>query len=566
MAHTRTFAGLVRAARLAIESRRRGVPVLEYTEERFESWRLSRRRFLELSAAVPAAAGLASACGDDGGGGDGGGGGAEGGGGGGTDVVVVGGGIAGLTCAYRLVQAGVGVKVYDANDRAGGRMWSGRGLFRDDQVCEIGGELIDTGHEAIRNLAAELGIEMDDLLADTAGLEAERYFLGGALVDPATVLEEFRALAGRIEAAQADYESGDPAKVQALDRLSIPEWLEQNGAGAHVKAVLELAYDGEYGLPPDESSCLNLITLVMTGGESFHVFGDSDERFHTRGGNDLIPAALAERLGARVELGHRLVRIAEAAAGGYELTFEKAGGGSAAVSAGHVVLALPFTQLRKVDVRVEMPDDKRAVVRELRYGNCAKLMVGFDARVWRTLGHDGQSLADLPAYTLSWEASRGQAGASGIIVDYLSTSRADRLPQGTEQERAAEFAAEFDRVFPGVQAAHNGLAKRQHWPSVPWVEGAYAAYGVGDWSRFGQEQERVGNLHFCGEHCSGDWQGFMNGGCETGESAAAEVLADLGKAETAAHALRLRGRRSLLAPFGLSALRRPRRRRPARRS
>jgi monoamine oxidase len=37
----------------------------------------------------------------------------------------------------------------------------------------------------------------------------------------------------------------------------------------------------------------------------------------------------------------------------------------------------------------------------------------------------------------------------------------------------------------------------------------------------------VGNLHFAGEHCSLDAQGFMEGGCETGERAAAEVLVAL---------------------------------------
>ncbi len=37
----------------------------------------------------------------------------------------------------------------------------------------------------------------------------------------------------------------------------------------------------------------------------------------------------------------------------------------------------------------------------------------------------------------------------------------------------------------------------------------------------------MGNLHFAGEHCSLDAQGFMEGGCETGERAAAEVLVAL---------------------------------------
>jgi monoamine oxidase len=37
-----------------------------------------------------------------------------------------------------------------------------------------------------------------------------------------------------------------------------------------------------------------------------------------------------------------------------------------------------------------------------------------------------------------------------------------------------------------------------------------------------------GNAHFCGEHTSIDFQGYLNGAVETGERAAEEVIADLG--------------------------------------
>ena len=56
---------------------------------------------------------------------------------------------------------------------------------------------------------------------------------------------------------------------------------------------------------------------------------------------------------------------------------------------------------------------------------------------------------------------------------------------------------------------------RFHWPSHPWTRGSYACYQVGQWTTIGgAEGERVGNLHFAGEHCSLRAQGFMEGGCE----------------------------------------------------
>jgi len=45
---------------------------------------------------------------------------------------------------------------------------------------------------------------------------------------------------------------------------------------------------------------------------------------------------------------------------------------------------------------------------------------------------------------------------------------------------------------------------------------------------YGVEGERVGNLYFAGEHTSLENQGYMEGGCETGQRAAFEILQDLG--------------------------------------
>src|SRR5215210_4588864 len=78
-------------------------------------------------------------------------------------VVIVGAGLAGLTCAYRLKQAGVVAQVHEASDRLGGRCWSIRDAFAPGLVAEHGGELIDTGHIVVRQLAQELRLDVDNL-------------------------------------------------------------------------------------------------------------------------------------------------------------------------------------------------------------------------------------------------------------------------------------------------------------------------------------------------------------------------------------------------------------------
>jgi monoamine oxidase len=51
---------------------------------------------------------------------------------------------------------------------------------------------------------------------------------------------------------------------------------------------------------------------------------------------------------------------------------------------------------------------------------------------------------------------------------------------------------------------------------------------VGQYTKFGgAEGEAVGSCHFAGEHTSVDFQGYLNGGVETGQRAAGEILAAL---------------------------------------
>src|SRR5689334_11736788 len=150
-------------ASVASEAARRDVTVEQVISER-ASASVSRRDFLKLSAAAlaavafhPRVSALAAT----------------------PRIGIVGGGLAGLTTAYRLKQAGYSSTIYEASDRIGGRCWTGRGAFNDGQIYEHGGELIDSNHIQIKQLAQELGLDLDDLsTAETNGTEMLSYFDG----------------------------------------------------------------------------------------------------------------------------------------------------------------------------------------------------------------------------------------------------------------------------------------------------------------------------------------------------------------------------------------------------
>ncbi len=57
---------------------------------------------------------------------------------------------------------------------------------------------------------------------------------------------------------------------------------------------------------------------------------------------------------------------------------------------------------------------------------------------------------------------------------------------------------------------------------------SYSYWKVGQYTSFtGYEGVPQGNIHFAGEHCSQDFQGFMEGGASEGIRAAKEILAAL---------------------------------------
>lgn len=450
-------------------------------------------------------------------------------------VAIVGAGLAGLHAGYRLQQAGVRATIYDAATRVGGRMFTARGQLAGGQLCELGGELIDSGHVTMHALARELGLPLDDLTEGAAGLVADTCLFDGKLVSEAELVAELSTFAPRL-AADAAAQAGDAAALARLDDLSITAWLTTVAGlpeASVARRLLEVAYTIEFGLPADDQSAINLLAMFdATDLDPLRLFGDSDERYHVHGGNDAITSALAERLPDQLALQHRLARVAPASAGGDALALQfDTPSGAIEVTADYVILALPFTMLRAVDLAsLPLSPTKRQVIAELGYGTNAKLMMQFERRVWRELGATGSSYTTDTPLQATWDTSRGQPGVYGVLTNYTGGSRGLAIGAGTPEERAREVLPWLDQVFPGTAAAYRpGSALRMHWPTYELTRGSYACYRVGQARWAGLEAEPAGRVHFAGEHTSVAAQGYMEGAAESGARAAREILAALGR-------------------------------------
>jgi monoamine oxidase len=461
-------------------------------------------------------------------------------------VGIVGAGLAGLSAADALASAGIAATIYEGRDRIGGRQWSMGGAFQGPvmfpgQVVERGGELIDTTHITMKGYAKQLGLKLEDVTKEWLPGEVS-YFFEGTHVAEAEIVDHLRALVGSLRPTMASlsnyvaWNSYSDFDAQ-LDRMNLRELLEGHGASPLLTKVIDTVYTIEYGREIDRQNSLALLFFMHIDRRSrFQPFGVfSDERYHVLGGNEQIARGLAARLPGRIDLGMRLLAVRTLSDGRIQLTFDQAG---STVTAMHdaVVLTLPYSTLRQVELHrnLGIPEWQRQIINRFDYGRNTKLNVGFSSRVWGEYGSEGASYSDLPNHQSTWEPNPKAASAgNAVLLDYSGGQRAERLDPSRADMEAERWLTDLDRIWPGASAAAKRtssgaiLAHMQHWPSDPFSLGSYTSNPPGYFTQWeGRVGLPVGNLFFAGEHTDSfyEWQGFMEGACNSGLRAADELL------------------------------------------
>jgi monoamine oxidase len=84
----------------------------------------------------------------------------------------------------------------------------------------------------------------------------------------------------------------------------------------------------------------------------------------------------------------------------------------------------------------------------------------------------------------TWEVTRAQSGASGILVDYTGGTIGASFGTGTPEELAAQFLAQIEPVLPGISAQWNERATVDFWLGNPFTLGSYSYWKVGQYTQF----------------------------------------------------------------------------------
>jgi len=449
-----------------------------------------------------------------------------------VDVVVVGAGFAGLAAARRVAEAGRSVVVLEARDRVGGRTET---IEVDGIPIDIGGQWVGPTQDRLYALAAELGIET--FPQPDAGQTV--LLRGGEVTRLGHLAEAFS------EEALGDYLAGiaglgelaDSVPLDApwtapgaaaLDGQTLETWMATGFRTDEARDLLRLGVQAVFATEPANLSVLHFLFYVASAG-SWDLLTDTEggaqqDRFvgGTRGVShglaDLVRAADGE---IRLSTPARWIRHGD----------ERASVGTddgSAVGARRAIVAVPPALAARIGYDPPLPAARDQLTQQMPAGSVIKFHVVYDAPWWRDEGLSGQVLAVGDLIDVTFDGSPPD-GRRGVITGFFEGAQAIQAEAMGEDGRRAHLVDVLTRAL-GPQAASPRAYVDRSWSAEPWTRGCYGAHlPPGAWTQLGPAlRPPVGPIHWAGTETAERWMGYIDGALESGERAAAEVLAELG--------------------------------------
>lgn len=436
----------------------------------------------------------------------------------GTKVIVVGAGLAGLTAAVRLKGMGAKVSLIEARDRVGGRVLTLRGAFAQEQHAEAGGDFIDEGQHEIIRLIKKQGLTLRSILREGFAFvqhqgpsRRRRHILSGQEAwDMLT-----HALCPLVTAYRTTDKRWDSPIAAQLARQPVAQWLDEIKADSSMRAVMR-GLRGFFLADPEELSLLALVDQLAAD-----VPGQA-AMYRIEGGNDRLPLALAEHLREDLQLNSVVLAISQDR-NSVRVRVETPNGQEAWIQGKYVVLAVPTTTLRSIQMQPRLPAKQVRAIHSLKYGRTTKALLQFDKSFWRRKGRPRAYGTDAPTGAF-WDANEEQAGDGGILT-LMAGGQASEDTQKIVAQRGVEGLVDA-LDWMGSRSATLLHSRIVTWEADPWAQGGYAYFDPGfDPCLRSWLARPHGRIVFAGEHTSMNWQGYMNGAVESGLRAADEVCA-----------------------------------------
>ncbi|MBT6119517.1 MAG: FAD-dependent oxidoreductase [Rhodospirillaceae bacterium] len=415
-----------------------------------------------------------------------------------ADVLVVGAGIAGLTAAWRLTQAGRSVVVLEANDRVGGRLY---GFDVAERAVQLGGRWTGPGQDRVKGLAAELGIAV---LANTVFSDLGKERGDGPSDKMRAAVRKLDALA-RTVPLESPWTAPD---AEALDSQTLASWLAAS-FGPDLAAVLGDILSGFLPKAGDVSLLHAAFYLHSNGGLAgiLGLDGPAHDSEMFEGGAHRLPQRLAERLGGRVRLESPVTALIQDDEG------VRAESRAGDVRARHAIVALPPTLAGRLIYEPALPPARDYLTQRMPIRGKIVVALLYDSPFWREAG---KRLVETATVMLWDEGGEQSPAALSGLVSIDASRRLWLLP---EEERRAAILADV-AAHLGPQTLAPTAYHEIYWAAQPWSRGCNSFMTTGAWTAWGDTlRAPVGRIHWACAEVSARFVGQMDGAVGAAEAA-----------------------------------------------
>lgn len=437
------------------------------------------------------------------------------------DVIIVGAGYAGLNAAYTLMGKGLDVKLLEARDRVGGRVWSE--VFAEDCIIERGGQWLGPGYQRYQALAKEFDIDFFQSFSSGKRIvfDQGRVFE----FDPSQGEDHSRELLKHLknldELAQTLPLEAPWAtnKISELDSLSFQEWIDQQVNDEYSRLMLSLLAEGYFAHKPVSISLMHALYYArINGGFSYlQETANMESQQRVYGGAQLLAIKMAETLGDVICFNCVVNQISD------DKNYAEVKGDGFKFIADKVIMAMPPMLAGRIAYSPAMPMLRDQLMQRTPMGSAYKIQVVYPRPFWRDQGLSGAVNSDTgPIKIVADNTIEG--GQQGILVGFMDGADSIYWSQQSSQDRQKAVMTAFARYF-GSEALHTTAYHEQYWANEAFSRGDLFIMPPGVWSAYGSAlRAPIGRIHWAGTETATEYMNQMEGALQSGERVAAEVL------------------------------------------